>query len=168
MAGAALRLPAMLFYLFLLFTLVPLVELWLLVRIAHETSLLFTIALVLTTGIVGAALARWQGFRTLGRIQDELAAGRMPADAMIDGVLILIAGLLLVTPGVLTDSVGFVLLIPPLRSLLKRGVVAWIRRNFRVDTVVVGHPPGGGQGGHRAGGDEIIDARVVETRVEDA
>lgn len=160
----------MLFYLFLLFTLVPLVELWLLVRIAHETSLLFTIVLVLTTGIVGAALARWQGFRTMVRIQDELGAGRMPADAMIDGVLILVAGLLLVTPGVLTDGVGFALLIPPLRTLIKRGVAAWIRRNFRVETVVVGTPPGGnGQGDNRsASGDEIIDARVIETRVEDA
>src|SRR3972149_4678710 len=119
----------MLFYLFLLFTLVPLVELALLIWIGGQTSIGFTIALVLTTGIVGAALARWQGWRTRARIQDELHAGRMPADALVDGLLILVAGLLLVTPGVLTDAVGFSLLIPPLRTLVKRSVSAWLRRN---------------------------------------
>jgi UPF0716 protein FxsA len=159
----------MLLYLFLLFTLVPLVELWLLFRIAQETSLLFTIALVLTTGIVGAALARWQGWRTMLRIQDDLNARRMPADAMVDGVLILVAGLLLVTPGVLTDCVGFGLLVPPLRSLVKRAAKAWFRRNFRVETTTfhADYGPGPGANGPAAS-DQIIDARVIETRVEDA
>ena len=158
---------AMLLYLFLLFTLVPLVELWLLFRIAQETSFLFTIALVLTTGVVGATLARWQGWRTMARIQDELNANRMPADAMVDGVLILVAGLLLVTPGVLTDAVGFALLVPPLRSLVKRAAKAWFRRNFRVETVDFGAGYGSGSSGGPADGDQVIDARVIETRVED-
>ncbi len=164
----------MLLYLFLLFTLVPLVELWLLLRIADETSLLMMIVLVLTTGVVGAALARWQGWRTMVRIQNELQAGRMPADAMVDGLLILVAGLLLVTPGVLTDGVGFALLVPLLRTLMKRGVSVWIRRNFRVETT--GFPTGYGPNftngpsstSGPAGSDQIIDARVIDTRVEDA
>jgi UPF0716 protein FxsA len=159
----------MLLYLFLLLTLLPLVEVILLVRIYHATSFLFTVALVLATGVVGAALARWQGWRTLARIQDELRAGRMPADAMVDGLLILVAGLLLVTPGVLTDGVGFALLVPPLRNLVKRGVSAWLRRNFRVETVDFRTTSGPSRDG-RAGagnGDQIIDARVIETRVED-
>jgi UPF0716 protein FxsA len=157
----------MLLYLFLLFTLVPLVELWLLFRIAQETSLLFTIALVLTTGIVGAALARWQGWRTMARIQGELNANRMPADAMVDGLLILVAGLLLVTPGVMTDAVGFALLVPPLRTLVKRAAKAWFRRNFRVETVGFRTTFDAGPNGGPADGDRIIDARVIETRVED-
>ena len=164
----------MLLYLFLLFTLVPLVELWLLVQISDVISFPLTILLVLATGVVGAALARWQGWRTMVRIQDELQAGRMPADAMVDGLLILVAGLLLVTPGVLTDGVGFALLVPPLRTLMKRGVSVWIRRNFRVETT--GFPTGYGPSSTNgpsssnspAGGDQIIDARVIDTRVEDA
>ena len=158
----------MLLYLFLLFTLVPLVELWLLFRIAQETSFLFTLALVLTTGIVGASLARWQGWRTMARIQGELNANRMPADAMVDGLLILVAGLLLVTPGVMTDAVGFALLVPPLRTLVKRAAKAWFRRNFRVETVDFRTTFDAGPNGERADGDRIIDARVIETRVEDA
>jgi UPF0716 protein FxsA len=155
----------MLFYLFLLFTLVPLVELWLLFRIAQEISFPLTLLLVIATGVLGAALARWQGWRTMVRIQDELSANRMPADAMVDGVLILVAGLLLVTPGVLTDGVGFALLVPPLRSLVKRGAKAWFRRNFRVETLDVRSPFGNAR---PAGDDQIIDAQVIETRVEDA
>jgi UPF0716 protein FxsA len=157
----------MLFYLFLLFTLVPVAELALLIWIGSKTSVLFTVALVLTTGIVGAALARWQGWRTYVRIQDELAAGRMPGDALVDGVLILIAGLLLVTPGVMTDAVGFALLVPPARSLMKRGTIAWIRRNFRVETVAFTNVSGSGGGQPTTNDDQIIDARVLETRVED-
>ena len=156
----------MLFYLFLLFTLVPVAELALLIWIGSKTSVAFTIGLVLLTGIVGAALARWQGWRTYVRIQSELAAGRMPGEAMVDAVLILVAGLLLVTPGVMTDFVGFALLIPPARSLMKRGTIAWIRRNFRVETVAF-TAGGGGSAQQSTNGDRIVDARVLETRVED-
>jgi UPF0716 protein FxsA len=122
----------MLFYLFLLFTLVPLVEVVILVKIAQATEWWVPILLVIATGIIGAALARWQGWQALERIRADAREGRMPASAIIDGVLILVAGILLVTPGILTDLIGFALLIPPLRSLVKRGVAAWIRRNVEV------------------------------------
>ncbi len=149
--------------LLLLFTVVPLVELMLLVWIGTKTSLLFTICLVLTTGIVGASLARWQGWRTVRRIQDELAAGRMPADAMVDGLLILVAGAFLVTPGVITDLAGIVLLVPPLRALVKRRVAASLRRHIRVESVHVG-----GFRPDSPGHDRIIDAEVIQSTVEDA
>jgi UPF0716 protein FxsA len=125
----------MLFVLFLVFTIVPLLELALLIYIGSKTSVLFTIGLVLLMGILGATLARWQGWQALTRIRYELRAGRMPADAMLDGLLILVAGVLLVTPGVLTDVVGFSFLIPPVRKVVKRALIAWLRRNVRVDTV---------------------------------
>lgn len=153
----------MLFYLFLLFTLVPLVELALLVWIGTRTEWWFPILLVVATGMLGAALARWQGWRVVRRIQDELDAGRLPADAMLDGVMILVAGLLLVTPGVLTDVVGVVLLVPPLRHFVKRGVKAWLRHNFQVQAVHFESFSTSGQGG-----DEVVDAKVIDTRVEDA
>ena len=100
----------MLFYLFLLFTVVPLVELSILIWIGGQTEWWVPIVMVIVTGIAGAALARWQGWQVLQRIREDARAGRMPADALIDGFLILLAGILLVTPGVLTDLVGVALL----------------------------------------------------------
>ena len=159
----------MLFYLFLLFTLVPLVELAILVWIGGQTEWWVPILLVIATGIIGAALARWQGWQAVERIRSDVREGRIPAAAIIDGVLILIAGILLVTPGILTDLVGFAFLIPPLRSLVKRGVAAWIRRNFevRVTRTTAGFWPEP-DGAHGSRSDAIIDAKVLDTHVEDA
>jgi UPF0716 protein FxsA len=161
----------MLGILFLLFTVVPLVELALLIWIGGQTAWWVPITMVLFTGIAGAALARWQGLRALRRIQDDLNAGRMPADAVVDGVLILVAGILLVTPGVVSDLFGVALLIPPLRSLMKRGAMAWLRRHVRVSaqrfTATYGaHEPDrhGGSWDH----DEIVEAKVIKSRVENA
>jgi UPF0716 protein FxsA len=158
----------MLVYLFLLFTVVPLIELTILIRIGQATEWYVPIALVILTGIFGAALARWQGTQVLRRIQDDARAGRMPADAMIDGFLILLAGILLVTPGVLTDLAGCALLIPPIRALFKRAMAAWIRRNIEIRVGGfrgVNWPTGDGQ---NLGSDTIIDAKVLDTRVDDA
>ena len=159
----------MLFYLFLLFTVVPLVELTILVWIGGQTQWWVPILMVIGTGIAGAALARWQGWQVLQRIREDARAGRMPAGAMIDGFLILLAGILLVTPGVLSDLVGIGLLIPPIRALVKRGVMAWIKRNIEVRVGRTG--AGFWSDVDRATprrSDEIIDAKVIETRVEDA
>jgi UPF0716 protein FxsA len=160
----------MLFYLFLLFTIVPLVELTILVWIGGQTEWWVPILLVIGTGILGAALAKWQGWQVLQRIRADAAAGRMPADALIDGFLILVAGILLVTPGVLSDLLGVALLIPPLRAGVKRAVAAWIKRNIEVRvggaasefwSTTNARPP-------KTQRDEIIDARVIGTHVEDA
>ncbi|MCA9010037.1 MAG: FxsA family protein [Planctomycetaceae bacterium] len=101
--------------LFLLFALVPLAELWLLMELAKRTNWLTTIAVVLTTGLVGISLVRWQGINTWREIQRQLASGKSPSRTIVSGVLILIAGALLLTPGLLTDTLGFLLLIPPVR-----------------------------------------------------
>jgi UPF0716 protein FxsA len=159
----------MLFYLFLLFTIVPLIELSILVWIGGETAWWVPILMVIATGVLGAALSRWQGFQVLRRIREDAAAGRVPADAMIDGFLILVAGILLVTPGVLSDLLGVALLIPPVRAIMKRMIAAWIKRNieFRVGNAAAGLWTSSAAG-RPARRDEIIDARVVGTRVEDA
>jgi len=124
------------FRLLILFTVVPLVELWLLLWIGSRTGLVFTVSLVLATGILGAALARQQGWQAWRGIHEQLARGQMPTSALVDGLMILTAGTLLITPGVLTDLVGFSLLVPPLRSLLKRRVAAWLksRTDVHIDT----------------------------------
>ena len=112
--------------LFLLFTLVPLLELFLLLRIGGAIGAVPTVAIVVVTGLLGAALARREGVRAWGAVNGELAAGRVPAVELMHGFLILIAGALLVTPGVLTDVLGFALLARPFRGRLLR----WLRKRF--------------------------------------
>ena len=104
------------FLLFIVF--VPLIELGLLLELTKRTSLWTTIAVVLTTGVVGMSLVRWQGIRAWREIQAELSSGRSPSRAIVSGVMILIAGALLLTPGLLTDTVGFSLLIPAVRTAI--------------------------------------------------
>jgi UPF0716 protein FxsA len=123
--------------LLLLFTVVPLVELALLIQLGRLIGLAPTIALVLLTGAVGAALARWQGLQTLRRVQTEMAEGRVPTGALVDGLLILVAGAVLLTPGLITDIVGFLLLIPPTRAAVRRAVVEAFRRRMQPGQPVV-------------------------------
>jgi UPF0716 protein FxsA len=112
--------------LLLLFVLLPLVELAVLIQVGRAIGLGWTLALVVATGFLGATLARRQGLRAWRALQDELAAGRVPGGALIDGLLILIGGIVLLTPGILTDAAGFALLMPPTRNALKRR----LRRRF--------------------------------------
>jgi len=119
----------------LLLALVPLAELWLLMELAQRTSLLMTIAVVLTTGVVGISLVRWQGINTARTIQRQLASGQSPSRSMVSGVLLLVAGALLLTPGLLTDTVGFLLLVPWIRTAIaiymEKRFVAGISTKFR-------------------------------------
>ncbi len=116
--------------LLLLFTVVPLIELAFLVQLGKWLGLLPTIALVLVTGVIGAALARNQGWRTLARLRSGVDAGRMPTEALLDGLLILIAGAVLLTPGLLTDLFGFALLIPASRRALHQAIRGRLERRF--------------------------------------
>jgi len=116
----------MLLKLFLGFTLIPLAELYLLIKVGSEIGAVPTIAIVLTTGFAGAYLARMQGFRTMIRVQESLAQGITPAEELLDALLILVAGVVLLTPGFITDISGILLLIPQTRDMFKR----WLRRRF--------------------------------------
>lgn len=122
----------MLLRLILLMTLVPLAELALLVQLTILwDSLLLTIGIVLATGLFGAALARHQGLKVWRRIRDSLSAGELPADSLLDGLFILLAAALLVTPGLLTDAFGFLLLIPPTRKVARRLAKRWFLRRIQ-------------------------------------
>ena len=104
-----------------LFIVVPLVELYLLFQLTDWTgSPAATIGLVLFTGVLGAWLAKQQGLSTLRKIQTAMAEGRIPGRELVDGAMILVAGALLLTPGILTDIFGFSLLVPPCRALYRR------------------------------------------------
>jgi UPF0716 protein FxsA len=123
--------------LLLLFVAVPAVELILLVEIGQRVGTLNTLALIVGTGVVGASLARRQGTSTFARLRRGLAEGRSPAVPIIDGVLILVAAAFLVTPGVLTDAVGFLLLIPMSRRLIRRNLKRRFERAIRTGAVGV-------------------------------
>ena len=112
--------------LILVFTIVPLAELYILIKIGSHIGGFNTLLLVLMTTVLGALLARLQGLRTLRQIQLSLSQGQIPAEELIDGVLILFGGILLVMPGVLTDLFALVLLLPFTRTYFKR----WLRRRF--------------------------------------
>ncbi len=114
--------------LLLLFTIVPLVELFLLVKLGTVVGVGPTVALVIFTGILGAWLARQQGLGVLQRLSEDLAKGRLPAEALIDGLLIVVAGAVLLTPGLLTDALGFLLLVPRTRAAVRRLVAARFAR----------------------------------------
>ena len=101
--------------LLLLFVAVPIAEIYLMLEIGGVLGVVPTIGLVVLTAAAGAALVRTQGFSTIAQVRRSLEAGEVPAVAIIEGVFLLLAGALLLTPGFLTDAVGFGCLVPPLR-----------------------------------------------------
>lgn len=140
----------------LLFVTVPLVELALLVWIGRHVGVLPTVALIFATGLLGASLARWQGLRTWRRFQAALDAGRLPHRELVEGLLILVAGAVLLTPGLLTDLAGFALLVPSARGAIATALGRRLGRNLRVV------PPG--RGAPRQVDDDVVDVdfEVVE------
>lgn len=129
--------------LFLLFTLLPIAELWLLIRIGGWLGVGPTLLLVLGTGAAGAWLAKREGLRAWLAVQSEIAAGRPPTDGLTHAMLILLAGVVLITPGVITDVAGLLLLLPPVRTgLIARLRDGFMRRVERGSITVVGTPGG--------------------------
>ena len=117
------------------FILIPLVELYLLLQLAQVTSIPTTILVVIITGVIGSYLARREGLMAWFRFQSALSEGRMPSREIQDGLMIVFAAALLLTPGLLTDALGFTLLIPPGRELIRRFVLRRYMRRFKVQVV---------------------------------
>jgi UPF0716 protein FxsA len=122
--------------LLLLFILIPLIEMALLIQLGSLLGLWPTLALVVATGLIGATLARSQGLRALREVQREVAAGRMPAASLLDGLLILIGGIVLLTPGLLTDLAGIVLLMPFTRRRLREALRTRFQRMIQRGQVI--------------------------------
>ena len=116
----------MLLKLFLAFTIIPFLEIYLLIKIGSYIGAFNTLIIVVLTGFLGALLARHQGLKTMLRVRENLARGEMPAEHLLDALLILLAGIVLLTPGFLTDLAGFIVLIPTTRFHFKR----WLRKKF--------------------------------------
>lgn len=125
----------MLIRLFLLFVLVPtadLVLLWILfISLPWYVSLLW----ILLTALLGSFFARQQGAKVLREIRQEMQRNLLPANSLVDGLLVFSAGILLITPGVLTDMAGFALLMPPVRRLLRQQAMEYLKRKIKVETV---------------------------------
>ncbi len=118
----------MFFYLVILFTVVPIAELYFLIRVGQYLGAFSTVMIVIFTGIFGAFLARIEGLRVLYSVQNDLQEGKMPASQLLDGMLILIGAVLLITPGLLTDGIGFALVIPQSRAYIKILVKQYLQK----------------------------------------
>jgi len=126
--------------LFLVFIIVPMIEIYLFIQVGGVIGAIPTIALIIFTALFGAMLLRFQGISTLARTRLAMAQGKVPAIEMMEDVLLVFAGALLLTPGFFTDTIGFALLVPPLRKALIRWFVS--RSDFQV-----GGASGPGQAG---------------------
>lgn len=115
-------------YLLLLFTVLPALELWLLIKLGGVIGAGNTLLLIIATGVVGAYLARMQGFLITQKIQKEMNQGRLPTEEMLDGLMVLVGGIVLLTPGIITDCLGFMLLFPGTRVLIKMVVRSQMER----------------------------------------
>ncbi|RLA24766.1 MAG: exlusion protein FxsA, partial [Gammaproteobacteria bacterium] len=110
-------------FVFLVFLVIPFVEIYLLLQIGGIVGVFPTIALVVLTAIIGAGLLRQQGLATWQRFQDNLAKGTLPAYEMVEGPILLVGGALLLTPGFFTDIIGFACLIPPMRKKIAQYII---------------------------------------------
>ncbi|NQZ00316.1 MAG: FxsA family protein [Bdellovibrionales bacterium] len=117
----------MFFILFLLFVGMPMIELYLLLKLGAQIGALNTFGIVLVTGFVGAFLAKSQGRAIFAQIQGELNKGGVPADSLLHGLLVFVGGLLLITPGFVTDAFGFFLVVPFTRFVLVKAVKAHLK-----------------------------------------
>ena len=109
-----------------LFIGIPLIEIFLFIEVGSAIGALPTVALVIVTALVGVALLRAQGLQTMATFQQRMARGEVPADTMLEGAALLFGGALLLTPGFLTDSIGFLCLLP----FTRQPIVRWLVSNF--------------------------------------
>ena len=137
----------MIWWLALLFTVVPLVETFVLIEVGTVIGPLPTVLMLLVSGLVGAWLAKREGIGILRKAAADLNEGIPPATTLVEGVLVLVGAVLLVTPGFTTDLVGMVFLFPPTRRFLAPYVLKWFLARFKLEGVQFGIPKPSGTGG---------------------
>jgi UPF0716 protein FxsA len=124
-------------YLFLAIVLIPAIEIAILLFFGQVIGVMPTILLIISTGILGAYLAKQQGLYTIRKVQENMQQGMMPGDALLDGVCILVGGTLLLTPGFVTDALGFLLLAPPTRKHFKNWLSKFFRKRMDKGTITI-------------------------------
>jgi UPF0716 protein FxsA len=125
------------FKLFILFLTVPVIEIYLLIKMGGLIGAIPTVLLLLGISFSGAWLVRHQGFGILRRIQSELAQGRIPAAEVMDGALVLVGGILLMTPGFFTDVLGLFFLVPASRTVIKQFIGLWLQRRMSTGVITI-------------------------------
>ncbi len=120
----------MLFKLFLIFAVIPVIELALLIKVGSIIGTLNTVIIVILTAIIGAYLVKLEGLGVMYRIQQNMQEGIFPAEELINGMMILIAGALLLTPGFFTDVIGFLMVFPVSRNFIKKIAGRYIEKNI--------------------------------------
>jgi UPF0716 protein FxsA len=123
--------------LFLLFTLVPAIELFLIIKVGQTFGAFNTILFIIFTGVVGAFYTRQQGFVVFSNIQRKMHQGDLPGDDLINGAMLLVGGALLITPGFVTDFLGFSLIFPPIREAIKAVVRKQMEKKMRQGEVTI-------------------------------
>lgn len=147
-------------FLLILFIVVPIIEIYFLIKVGGLFGALPTIALVVFTAVLGTLLLRWQGLSTIARVQANLAVGQVPAIEMMEGVVLLLCGALLLTPGFFTDAIGFLCLITPVR----RGLIMSVIGRFGAKVTPAGPGSGPTQRSDSANGPATLEG---EFRRED-
>jgi len=117
--------------LLILFVIVPVTELYILIEVGKRIGSLTTVGLIILTGIIGAYLVKGQGFMILKKIQNDLNEGIIPGDSLIQGAIILAGGIFLLTPGFVTDIIGFIFLIPVSRRVVKKYLLLWLKGKIK-------------------------------------
>lgn len=150
--------------LFVLFLSIPIIEIALFISIGGAIGLWWTIAIVIGTAMLGTAMLRQQGLSVLSRAQDEINSGKVPLARIADGVFLLVAAVLLLTPGFLTDGAGFLLFIPLVRQTIGKAILAWASKSGKVTFVRSTYHEE-----RRTYRDpDILEGEAVEIDVEDA
>lgn len=147
--------------LFLLFVVAPIAELYTIIRVGASIGVLNTFALIIAVGFVGSWLVKREGMRAWVRFNQTLASGQIPAKEMVDGVLILGAGALLLTPGFLSDVFGILMLFPPTRAVLR----GYVMKRVKAGNFVVRTNFGGGTSGQGRQG-PVVDTDATEPKGE--
>lgn len=122
----------MFFKLFLIFSVIPVIELALLIKVGSLIGTLNTISIVILTALIGAYMVKLEGIGVLYRMQRDMSQGMFPAEELINGVMILIAGALLLTPGFVTDVLGFLMVFPASRGVIKKLLRRYLERHMDI------------------------------------
>ena len=133
-------------FLLLIFVVVPIAEIYVIIQVGQAIGALWTVLLLIADSVIGARLMAWQGRAAWRRFQEATAQGRIPHREVLDGVLVILGGAFLLTPGFITDVLGLVLLLPPTRALVRRAIVHSIRRRGAVTRMVFYTRPTARQG----------------------
>lgn len=159
--------------LLLAFLLVPIVEIWVIIQVGHVVGAAWTVVLLLAESAIGAWILRREGRRAWARLREAMTSGvvqgRLPDRELADGGMLLVGGTLLLTPGFVTDVVGFALVLPPTRALLRPLVLRWLTRRARLVVAGAGGPGGwvrgpGGGASARADRGDVVEGEVLDVR----